>query len=69
MNDFDRYLEFELGQMLDLVVDTKAPRRGRRTRAGSPFLAVVAASIDVVVDAMPAVEPVIVPVQPYRVVP
>lgn len=69
MNDFDRYLEFELRQMLDLVVNTKAPRRGRRAKAGSPFLAVVAASIDVVVDAMPAVEPVIVPVQPYRVVP
>jgi hypothetical protein len=64
MNDFDRYLEFELRQMLDPVVARKAPRRGSRKSAGSPFLAVVSASIDVVVDALPAVEPVVVPVQP-----
>lgn len=69
MNDFDRYLEFELRQILDPVVATKPPRRGGRKSAGSPFLAVVSASIDLVVDAMPAVEPVIVPVQPYRLVP
>jgi hypothetical protein len=60
MNDFDRYLEFELRQLLDPVVARKAPRRGRRKSAGSPFLAVVSASIDVVVDALP----VAVPVQP-----
>jgi len=42
----------------------KAPRRGSRKSAGSPFLAVVSASIDVVVDALPAVDPVVVPVQP-----
>jgi hypothetical protein len=64
MNDFDRYLEFELRQMLDPVVATKAPRRGNRKSAGSPLLAVVAASIEAVADAMPAVEPVVAPVQP-----
>jgi hypothetical protein len=64
MNDFDGYLEFELRQLLDPVVVTRAPRRGSRKSAGSPFLAVVSASIEVVADAMPAVEPVIVPVHP-----
>jgi len=63
MNDFDRYLEFELRQMLAPVAVTRAPRRGSRKSAGSPLLAVVSASIDVMVDAMPAVEPVIVPVR------
>ena len=69
MNDFDRFLEFELRQMLDPVVALSAPRRGRRKSTGSPLLAVVSASIDLVVDAMPAVEPVVVPVQPFRIVP
>jgi hypothetical protein len=69
MNDFDRFLEFELRQMLDPVVAMSAPRRGRRKSSGSPLLAVVSASIDAVVDAMPAVEPVVVPVQPFRILP
>jgi hypothetical protein len=69
MNDFDRYLEFELRQMLDPVVATKAPRRWSPKSAGSPLLAAVSASIDLVVDAMPAVEPVVIPVQPYRLFP
>ena len=64
MNDFDRYLEFELRQMLDPVVAKNPPRRGRRKSSGLPFLAAVSASIEVVADAMPAVEPVIVRVQP-----
>jgi hypothetical protein len=64
MNDFDRCLEFELRQMLDPVVAGKAPRRWSRKSAGSPLLAVVSASIDVVVDALPAVDPAVVPVQP-----
>ena len=63
MNDFDRYIEFELRQMLDPVIATKPPSRGSRKSAGSPLLAVVSASIDIVVDAMPAAEPVIVPVR------
>ena len=64
MNDFDRYLEFELQQMLDPVVAMKAPLHGSRKSAGSPLLAVVSASIEVVVDAIPAVEPVAVPLRP-----
>ena len=62
MNDFDRFIEFELRQMLDPVVLPEAPRRRRRKSMGSPFLAVISAPIGVAADALPAVEPVAVPV-------
>lgn len=57
MNDFDRFLEFELRRMLDPVVASGAPRRIRTKSSGSPCLTVVA-------EALPAVEPVAIPVQP-----
>jgi hypothetical protein len=68
MNDFDRFLEFELRQMLDPVVRPRAPRRRRPKRTGSPFLAVISAPLDLVAEVVPAVQPVTVPVQPFRLV-
>jgi hypothetical protein len=62
MNDFDRFIEFELRQMLDPVVLPEAPRRRRRKSAGSPFLAVISAPLEIAADARSAVEPVAVPV-------
>jgi hypothetical protein len=59
MNDFDRFLEFELRQMLDPVVTPPAPRRRRFTK-GSPVLTIVPPPVELIV----AVEPVVVPVQP-----
>jgi hypothetical protein len=56
MNDFDRYLEFELRQMLDPVVTTSAPRR-RRSVKGSPLLTILPPQVE-------AIEPVVVTVQP-----
>ena len=69
MNDFDRYLESGLRQMLDPVVASGAPRRRRRTGSGVPLLAVVRAPIELVAEVLPAVEPVVVPVQPIHLLP
>ena len=69
MNDFDRYLERGLRQMLDPVVMSGAPRRRRRTDSGMPLLAVVMAPIELVAEVLPAVEPVAVPVQPIHLLP
>jgi hypothetical protein len=69
MNDFDRYLESGLRHMLDPVVTSGAPRRRRRTSSGLLLLAVVKAPIELVAEALPAVEPVAVPVQPIRLLP
>ena len=69
MNDFDRYLESGLRQMLDPVVTSGAPRRRRRTGSGLPLLAVVKAPIELVAEALPVIEPVAVPVQPIRLLP
>jgi hypothetical protein len=60
MNDFDRYLEFELRQMLDPVVSPNAPRRRRPKRTESPFLAVISAPLEMAAEVLPAVEPVAV---------
>lgn len=58
MNDFDRFLEFELRQMLDPVVASGTPRwRSRRKTNGRPLLTVVKAPLDLAV-----VEPVAIPV-------
>ena len=69
MNDFDRYLESGLRQMLDPVVTSGAPRRRRRTGSGLPLLAVVRVPIELVAEALPAIEPVAVPVQPIHLLP
>lgn len=69
MNDFDRFLEFELRQMLDPVVISGAPRRRRRNRTGSPLLAVISAPLEIAADVQPAVKPVAVRVQPLRILP
>lgn len=60
MNDFDRFLEIELRQMLDTVVASGPPRRRRRNDDGHPLLAVVRAPLDLAVEA--AVEPLAIPV-------
>ena len=69
MNDFDRYLESGLRQMLDPVVTSGAPRHRRRTGSGLPLLAVMKAPIELVAEALPAIEPVAVPVQPIHLLP
>jgi hypothetical protein len=66
MNDFDRFLEFELRQMLDPVV-SQAPGRRRPKSEGSPFLAVISAPLEMAAEVLPAVEPV--HVRPFRVLP
>jgi hypothetical protein len=68
MNDFDRYLESELRQMLDPVVEAGAPsRRRRRNGSGLPFLAVVTAPIETVAEKLPAIDRVAVPVPAIQV--
>lgn len=64
MNDFDRFLEFELRQMLDPVVTPGAPRRRRRANC-SPLLTIVPPQVDTIV----AAEPVVVTVRPALLLP
>jgi hypothetical protein len=66
MNDFERFLEFELRQMLDPVVSLKAPRRRQPKSTGSPLLAVITAPLERAAEVLPMVEAV--PVQ-LRVLP
>ena len=57
MNDFDRFLEFELRRMLDPVVASGPPRRRRRRNNDAHLLVtVVKAPLDL------AVEPMAIPV-------
>jgi hypothetical protein len=67
MNDFDRYLESELRQMLDPVVESGAPRRRRRKGSGLPLLAVVNAPMEKVAEVLPVIDPVAVPVTALQV--
>ena len=67
MNDFDRLLQIELRQMLDPVVSSRVPRRGRREQSGSPLLAVILAPLEKAAEVLPSVEPVVLPVKPFRV--
>jgi len=60
MNDFDRTLELELRQLLDPVVASTPPARRGSKRAEKPILAIVKASIEPIVVAIPAMEPVVV---------
>jgi hypothetical protein len=66
MNDFDRFLEFELRQMLDPVVLSGTPRRRTRKKANNrPLLTVIKAPLDLALEA--AVEPVPIAVQPLSI--
>jgi hypothetical protein len=67
MNDFDRYLESELRQMLDPVVTVRAPHRRWRKGSGLPLLAVVTAPIEKVAEVLPAIDPVAIPVRAIQV--
>lgn len=69
MNDFDRYLEVELRQMLDPVVAAGAPRRRMRKASGIPLLTVVTVPVELVAEALPAVETLAVPAQPAHLAP
>ena len=53
MNYFDRYLETELRRMLDPVVATRPPARGRRRKAAELVLAVVPPEPASPVEAVP----------------
>ena len=53
MNDFDRFLETQLRRMLDPVVTTRPPTRGRGHRAPDPILAVEPPELVGAVEAMP----------------
>ncbi|MDQ2944238.1 MAG: hypothetical protein M3R21_11300 [Candidatus Dormibacteraeota bacterium] len=66
MNDFDRFLEFELRQMLDPVVSSGPPRRRKRQK-GTPRLRIVTASREFTADTIPVAESVVVPVHPALV--
>jgi len=56
MNDFDRFLELKLRQMLDPVVATPPPARRRAKRSPRPVLAVESAPA--VIEAVPVTVPV-----------
>ena len=67
MNDFDRYLEFQLRRMLDPVVVTRPPRRKGLKESPQLVLAVDLARVELVAEAVPVVEPVVaVGVAPAR---
>ena len=53
MNDFDRFLETQLRRMLDPVVATLPPTRGRRQEAPEPILAVEPPELVLPVEAVP----------------
>jgi hypothetical protein len=58
MNDFDRYLELELKDMLDPITEARPPaRRGRRM----PVLTVLPALAEIAGEALPG-EPAVIPI-------
>ena len=60
MHDFDKFLELELRRMLDRVVGTRAPARGKdRQRARRPILTVEVPVVEFA-EVIP-VEPAVVP--------
>ena len=60
MNDFDRYLEIELAQMLDPVVARRPPtRRGRRKPSDEPVLLPLVGE-GLAAEAIPVAEAVVV---------
>ena len=63
MNDFDKFLELKLRQMLDPVVASRPPaRRGRLGRRRKLTLASERATIELPAESIPAVEPIAVTV-------
>jgi hypothetical protein len=63
MNDFDKFLELKLRQMLDPVVANRPPeRKGRLRRPQRPILAIETATIELPAESSRAVEPIAVTV-------
>jgi hypothetical protein len=67
MNDFDRFLEVQLRQMLDPVAMSQPPaRRGRLEKPQTPILAIApagaAATVELAAESFPVVEPAVVTV-------
>ncbi|HSP10290.1 MAG TPA: hypothetical protein VLU92_11930 [Candidatus Dormibacteraeota bacterium] len=58
MNDFDRFLQIKLRQMLDPVVATPPPTRNGRRKRNRPALRVLTSPIELFAGAFPALEPV-----------
>jgi len=57
MNEFDRFLETQLRRMLDPVVATRPPPRGRRQKAPEPVvLAVEPRGLVPAVEAVPVTQ-------------
>ena len=53
MNEFDRFLETQLRRMLDPVVASRPPARGRRQKAPELILAVEPPELVLAVEAVP----------------
>jgi len=61
MNDFDQILELKLRHLLDPVVAGLPPsRRARQAKPQQPILTVERLGIDLLAEAIPVVEPVVV---------
>lgn len=61
MNDFDRYLEIELAQLLDPVVARRPPtRRGRPRPSREPVLLPLVVGEGLAAEAIPVSDPVVV---------
>lgn len=60
MNDFDRYLEIELKDMLDHVVARRPPTRKGRHQPAAELIRLPVAAEGLALEAIPVVEPVVV---------
>ncbi len=61
MNDFDSFLELKLRRMLDPVVTARPPRRRRPGSKRTADTVLEVAAVELAVEAIPVVAPVIVP--------
>ena len=59
MNDFDRYLEIELKDMLDHVVARRPPAR-KRSKSAAELVVLPVVADGLAAEAIPVVEPLVV---------